>query len=223
VSGGRRLLVVSHAGVVPVNLSVYVPLVEWGWELTIVVPDRWRHEYSTRTFRPRPLVGLEGRLLPMPILLPGRAQRHLYVARVGSVMRRLRPDVAFLEEEYFSIPAAQWGVVTAHMGVPFGVQAAENLDRPLPLPARAIRRWILQHAIRRRALACRRSPRRTVRSPRPDGARASRGSALGASEARPRSALHRWLRRSSRSRVGRQGSCRCGSSSDTRIPPPPCR
>jgi hypothetical protein len=38
MSGRRRLLVLSHPGVVPVNLSVYVPLVEWGWDLTVVVP-----------------------------------------------------------------------------------------------------------------------------------------------------------------------------------------
>jgi glycosyltransferase involved in cell wall biosynthesis len=146
VSSRRRLLVVSHPGIVPVNLSVYVPLVEWGWDLTVVVPDRWRHDYSARLIRPRPLVGLEGRLLPLPILRPGRPSRHAYLARVGSVIRRLRPDVAFLEEEYFSIPAAQWGVVAARMGVPFGVQAAENLDKPLSLPARAIRKWTLRYA-----------------------------------------------------------------------------
>jgi hypothetical protein len=93
----------------------------------------------------------------VPVLRLGRPSRHAYLARVGSVIRRLRPGVAFLEEEYFSIPAAQWGVVAARLGVPFGVQAAENLDKPLSLPARAIRRWTLRYA----SFVAARSPTRT--------------------------------------------------------------
>jgi glycosyltransferase involved in cell wall biosynthesis len=54
--------------------------------------------------------------------------------------------VALLEEETFSVPAFQWGVACWRRGIPFGVQADENLDRPLPLPARLFRAWTLRHA-----------------------------------------------------------------------------
>src|ERR1035441_5452529 len=46
-----RLLVVSHPAVVSVNQEVYRELMRRGWAVTIVVPDRWRHEYC----------GLDGR------------------------------------------------------------------------------------------------------------------------------------------------------------------
>jgi glycosyltransferase involved in cell wall biosynthesis len=44
------------------------------------------------------------------------------------------------------VPAFQWGRALWRARVPFAVQAAENLDRPWPLPARVLRRWSLAHA-----------------------------------------------------------------------------
>ena len=45
-SSANRLLVISHPAVVAVNQEVYLELVRRGWEVTTVVPSRWRHEYS---------------------------------------------------------------------------------------------------------------------------------------------------------------------------------
>jgi glycosyltransferase involved in cell wall biosynthesis len=145
-AAGRRLLVVSHPCVVPVNQSVYAELQRRGWEIAIVVPSRWRHEYSTSDFAPSPLPGLERSLRPLPVALPGRPQRHAYLARPSKVIRDFRPDVVFAEQEPFSVAALQWGTAAARAGIPFGVQAAENLDRPFSPAARAIRRWILPGA-----------------------------------------------------------------------------
>jgi glycosyltransferase involved in cell wall biosynthesis len=54
--------------------------------------------------------------------------------------------MVFCEQEPFSVPAAQWGLAAHMLGVPFGVQMAENLDRPLPRPARAIMAMVLPRA-----------------------------------------------------------------------------
>lgn len=142
----RRLLVVSHPCVVPENQSVYLALLELGWDPVIIVPSRWRHEYRDGLFAPRALAGLEGRLVPMRILLPGRPQRHVYVCRPSRILAKLAPEIVFLEQEPFSVPALQWGRAASQAGIPFGVQADENLDRPFPLPARLIRRWTLRRA-----------------------------------------------------------------------------
>jgi glycosyltransferase involved in cell wall biosynthesis len=142
----RRLLVVSHPSVRPVNQSVYELLAGNGWDVTLVLPSTWRDEYSHGRFRPTPLPGLAGRIVPVPILLPGRPQRHIYVARVRAMVRRVSPIAAFLEQEPFSIPALQWGIALGNTGVPFGVQADENLDRRLPAPARFIRSKVLPRA-----------------------------------------------------------------------------
>lgn len=141
-----RLLVVSHPCVVPANQSVYARLAELGWDPIVVVPDRWRHEYEAGDFAPVPLPGMEGRLRPLRIVSPGRPQRHFYLGRPRAVLRALRPRVVFAEAELFSIAAFQWGTAAARAGIPFGVQAAENLPRRLPAPARAIRRVVLARA-----------------------------------------------------------------------------
>jgi glycosyltransferase involved in cell wall biosynthesis len=140
------LLVVSHPCVLAVNQAPYAALRERGWRLKLAVPGRWRHEYARAAFRPAALPGLEGSLLPLPVALAGRVQRHVYLASPGKALRSLSPRVVFLEQETFSVPALQWGRAAWRAGIPFGVQAAENLDRPLPLPARRIRERVLAHA-----------------------------------------------------------------------------
>lgn len=121
-------------------------MTDLGWDPLIVVPNRWRHDYSTDLFAPEVLAGMEGRLLSLPVVLPGRPQRHLYVARPAQVIERIRPEAVFLEQESFSCSAMQWGLAAQRAELPFGVQSDENLDRPMPLPARLIRRWVLERA-----------------------------------------------------------------------------
>ena len=147
VSGvNRRLLVISHPAVVNVNQEVYRELTRRGWDVTIVVPSRWRNEYSGETMSPRALEGMESTLRPTPILLPGRPQRHLYLTRCRSVCAQVNPNVAFIEAEPFSFPAAQWGQAFTKQHIPFGVQIYENIDRSLPLPVRWMRSRVLQQS-----------------------------------------------------------------------------
>jgi len=141
-----RLLVVSHPAVVSVNQEPYRELARRGWELTLVVPRRWRHDYSPRPIAPRALAELEGSLLALPVALPGRQQRHLYLARCRAIAKRLHPDVAFVEEEPFALSAAQWGRALHGLAIPFGVQCAENIDRRLPWPVRRMRTRVLRDA-----------------------------------------------------------------------------
>ncbi|MBA2440381.1 MAG: glycosyltransferase family 4 protein, partial [Thermoleophilaceae bacterium] len=139
-----RLLVVSHPAVLPVNQLVYAELAERGWRVDIVVPDHWEHEYGHIT--PEPLPALAACFHRLPIVFGHRPQRHLYRARPLHLLRQLRPDVLFLEQEPFSAVGLQWGLAAHRAGLPFGVQAAENLDRLLPLPVRMWRAWVLRHA-----------------------------------------------------------------------------
>jgi glycosyltransferase involved in cell wall biosynthesis len=142
----RRLLVVSHPAVVDVNQVVYRELDRRGWDVTIVVPSRWRHEYSDSRVTPQPLPGMERALRATPVLLPGRPQRHLYLTSCRAVCARSRPDVAFLEAEPYALAATQWGRALKRIGVPFGVQCYENIDRPIPAPVRWLRGRVLRDA-----------------------------------------------------------------------------
>ena len=149
-----RLLVVSHASVLPVNQHVYRKLLQLGWDLTLVVPARWRHAYGAGAFPSRVLPELEERIVRVPVMLAGRPQRHVYAGRLDRLIRRVAPQAILLEEETFSLAAAQWGLAAGRAGVPFGVQAAENMDRPLPRIAKALRR----RTLRRAAFVTARSP-----------------------------------------------------------------
>jgi glycosyltransferase involved in cell wall biosynthesis len=147
MNGDRRhVLVVSHPAVVSVNQEVYRELARRGWGVTIVVPSRWRHSYSHAPVAPRPLDGLEGSLRPVPVVFAGHPQRHLYLTRCRALAARAYPDVAFVEAEPYALAATQWGRALARLGVPFGVQCYENIDRPLPPPVRRLRARVLRDA-----------------------------------------------------------------------------
>jgi glycosyltransferase involved in cell wall biosynthesis len=150
---GRRLLVISHPAVVNVNQEVYRELARRGWRLEIVVPSRWRHSYSRADITPRALPGLEGSLRPTRVAFPGYPQRHLYVTNPRSLCARARPDVAFVEAEPYSLVATQWSLAFTSLGVPFGVQCYENIDRELPPPIR----WLRSRVLRRAAFVAARS------------------------------------------------------------------
>lgn len=142
----RRLLVVSHPAVVSVNQEVYRELRRREWDVTIVVPSRWRHEYSTDLVSPQALDGMQDALRPTPVAFPGRPQRHVYLTSCRARCARSRPDVAFVEAEPYSLPASQWAFTFTRLHVPFGVQCYENIDRGLPLPVRWLRSRVLRDA-----------------------------------------------------------------------------
>ncbi len=141
-----ELLVVSHPAIVDVNQAVYRELTRRGWRVTIVVPTRWRHEYSHTDVTPRALPGLESSLRPTRVLCKGRPQRHVYLTRPRSICAATRPDVAFVEAEPYALAATQWARACTHGGVPFGVQCYENIDRPLPAAVRWMRSRVLREA-----------------------------------------------------------------------------
>jgi glycosyltransferase involved in cell wall biosynthesis len=141
-----RLLVVSHPAVVDVNQEVYRELARRGWDVTIVLPSSWRHEYSEQAITPQPLAGMEASLRPTRVALSGRPQRHVYLTSCRRVCKQVHPDVAFLEAEPFALPAAQWGFALSRLDIPFGVQCYENIDRDLPAPIRWMRTAILRKA-----------------------------------------------------------------------------
>jgi len=137
-----RIVVVSHPNVVPHNQRIYVRLAELGWDVKLIVPNRWADDYTPRGFTPQPDEHLRSTFARVRIARPGAIQRHFYVTRPSRWLERWRPDTVFLEQEPFSLPALQWGVACERLDIPWGLQGDENLDRPFPWPARMIRRWL---------------------------------------------------------------------------------
>ena len=137
---------VGHPNVVPHNQLVDIRLAELGWRLRIIVPNRWVDEYSPDGFTPQPYDERVQTFARVRVMLPGQYQRHFYVTDPTRWLRRWKPDVAFMEHEPFAVPAFQWGVACERLGIPWGLQGDENLDRPFPLPAKLIRAWVTPRA-----------------------------------------------------------------------------
>jgi len=142
----ERLLVISHTNVSVHNQLVFAGLAERGWDVHCVLPDRWVDIYRVKPFRPSVLPELAANAIFVPVLFAGSRQRHLYRINAARLVRRVAPDVAFMEQEPFSLPAAQWGAALAAGSVPFGLHSTENLDRRFQLPARLIRRALFPRA-----------------------------------------------------------------------------
>lgn len=131
---------------VSVNQEVYRELQRRGWKTKIVLPSRWRSEYSHKDMLPQVLDGMQASLRPTRVALRGHPQRHFYLARCRAIAAHYRPEVAFVEAEPFSVAATQWARALKRLGVPFGVQCAENIDRRFPLPVRLMRSRVLGEA-----------------------------------------------------------------------------
>jgi glycosyltransferase involved in cell wall biosynthesis len=143
---GLDLLVVSHACVVAANQEVFRCLRERGTLLKLVVPDRWCDAYREKKFLPNALGGMEDVIVPVRTVGVGRPQRHAYVRNLIGLLRQLQPDVILIEEEPHSLAALEWGIAASMLGLPFGVQAAETLDRVFPSPIVKSRNFVLRRA-----------------------------------------------------------------------------
>ena len=141
-----RLLVVSHPAVVAANQLRYVALLDRGVDVQLVVPHLWQHELGDQPVPPEVHSRLDGRVHRARIARPGSIQRHVHLTPPGRWLRRFRPDAVLVEEEHFSVPAAQWVASARLRRIPVAVQAYENLDRPLPWPARVLRWYTLRGA-----------------------------------------------------------------------------
>ena len=131
---------------VNVNQEVFRELARREWDVTIILPSRWRHVYATDAVIPQALEGMEASLRPIPVALAGREQRHFYLTNCHQQGMRVRPHVAFFDAEAFSLSATQWSRACKRLDVPFGVQCAENIDRRFPLPVRWLRSRVLRDA-----------------------------------------------------------------------------
>lgn len=143
-----RVLAVSHACVVDVNQALYRQMEAMGHEVSIVVPERWRHVYTRGDFPAARLSGFTGPLVPLPLWGAGSATLHTYVASISLVIHRMAPDTVYLEEEPYSVAAFQWTRAGAGLRIPTVFFTAQNITKTYPFPFRLSERyvWARTHA-----------------------------------------------------------------------------
>jgi len=146
-----KVLVVSHAAVIPLNQEPFDALARAGADVVIVAPRALSTDIRGRVGF-EPLAGSAARALTLPVSLGGyrRAlggQRgiHALVYRgLRAAIAREHPEVIFCEEEPFSFAAMQ--VVRAAGSIPVVVHENQNIERRLPPPFQQIRRLVLARA-----------------------------------------------------------------------------
>jgi glycosyltransferase involved in cell wall biosynthesis len=126
-----RLVVVSHSCVVATNQIPWARLVaRHPVDLTILAPRAWK-SVGGRLVTLGVWKGLEGRLRPMTVLPRGHPNLHVWLGLAREV-RAARPDVLFLDEEPYSLAAAQAMKLLAREPMAFLFYAKQNLPKHLP-------------------------------------------------------------------------------------------
>ena len=126
-----RLVVVSHSCVVATNQIPWARLVaRHPVDLTLLAPRAWKGVAGgTVTLQTWP--GLEGRVRPMTVVPRGHPNLHVWLG-LRRVIRSASPDVLFLDEEPYSLAAAQARVILARDPMAFLFYAKQNLPKRLP-------------------------------------------------------------------------------------------
>lgn len=169
----RRLVVISHACVVASNQSVYTELSR-EFDVHVVVPSVWRDELRPTPYGFTTQRGSQAIFHPVATVGIGRAQRHFHICSPVRVLQSLQPDVVIIEEEAFSLAGWRWARAARHLALPYAVQSAENLERPLPW----IVRWWERRVLSQCAWVMARSPAAAERSRRHGALTATQGVAV---------------------------------------------
>jgi glycosyltransferase involved in cell wall biosynthesis len=128
-----KLLAVSHACVIDVNQQLLVELERHpDVELTLIAPKRWRSDIRGDV-EFRALEALRADIRTLPVLLSGNVNAHAYRG-LGSALRGERFDVAYVDEEPYSLAAFQLLRLKPRLGARLLVHMKQNTYRRYPFP-----------------------------------------------------------------------------------------
>ncbi|MDP7370292.1 MAG: glycosyltransferase [Nitrospinota bacterium] len=136
-----RVLMVSHACAEPINRGKLKALTRRpGLEISLLVPRLWKERERTLTTDPGDGEGFP--LYAGAVLFPGRVTGHVYRSGLMQAIKSARPDIIHLEEEPWSLAAAQLlALLPWYRPRPRLVLFSfENMDLDLPFFRRCIER-----------------------------------------------------------------------------------
>ena len=131
----RRILVVSHACVNPLNQQLYAEVQELtGWEFVILLPAVWRDEFGN-ILRPTEQHGFKVELVTAPVWLNGNIILHSYRCNLRSFLIQGRFDLIYLNHEPYAAATAQLCWTNLHSArLPFGFYSCQNIYKKYPAP-----------------------------------------------------------------------------------------
>jgi glycosyltransferase involved in cell wall biosynthesis len=113
-----------------------------GHEVTIVLPANWRQEYFRGRIRPARLRGFDGQLITLRVWKPGSIPLHGYVASPTATLRRVKPDIVYIDQEPYSVAAFQWAIGVRRTGLPALFYTNQNIVKRYPYPFRWTERFV---------------------------------------------------------------------------------
>ena len=136
---------ISHACVIDVNQRLFKELCRHeDVELLMVAPRRWRASIGmTVDYREVEDAGFES--APLPVIGSGRISLHLYRG-LAATLRRFDPEIVYLDEEPYSLPAWQTLRICRAAGYRLCFMSAQNRHKNYPWPFSRIERDTLTYA-----------------------------------------------------------------------------
>jgi glycosyltransferase involved in cell wall biosynthesis len=142
--GRKKILVLSHAGVLEVNRAVFQQLALYGADIAMVVPREWKGDLiRDLRFESRESDRLL-RVLPLPVAFSGHGSLFFYRSWLRHALAGWEPDLVFLDEEPWSLAALQTFLEFPRAKIWFFTK--ENLDKIIPWPFSSLRQWVYRRA-----------------------------------------------------------------------------
>ncbi len=143
----KKLLVVSHACITPINQSFYADVQETtGWDIDLVIPAVWATEYKAAVAVER-WPAFSGGLNAVPVFKPGNIPLHAYRSPMVGLLRRTKPDAIYVHHEPYGLATFQMYVANRLAGrVPIGFYAAQNILKRYPPPFRWFEKYVMGHS-----------------------------------------------------------------------------
>ncbi len=138
-----RVAIISHSCVIDLNQRPYAELLDCAdIDFRLFSPQRWWAAVSGEvesTFLPE----IADRAEALPVWLPGHIHLHWYTSQLAQKLDEFRPDVLFVDEEPYSLAAAQTARMASGRGYKLVIFSKENIQRRLPLPFEWIYKRVL--------------------------------------------------------------------------------
>ncbi len=140
-----RIVVISHACVVDLNQRLYQELARHvDIDLLLIAPVVWRAS-TGRLIHFRTVPEANFRAHPLPVWGSGQISLHWYRG-LGPVLRDFAPDLIYLDEEAYSLPAWQVLCLARALHRPMAFVHTQNIFKRQPWPFSAVERAVLDYA-----------------------------------------------------------------------------
>ena len=140
----KKILVLSHAGVLDVNRAVFQELARLDLDITMVVPQEWEGDLIRSLHFEVRESDRSLRVIPLPVAFSGKGSLFFYLSSLRHALAGWEPELVFLDEEPWSLAALQTCLAFPRTELWFFTK--ENLDKSIPWPFSSLEQWVYRRA-----------------------------------------------------------------------------